>query len=54
MIKATGSLRLQDILQEQTGLTVVNSPLGISLAGFPNIFGAGIQMQGLILPIHLY
>ena len=47
MIKATGSLRLQDILQEQTGLTVVNSPLGISLAGFPNIFGAGIQMQGL-------
>lgn len=47
MIKATGSLRLQDILQEQTGLTIVNSPLGISLAGFPNIFGAGIQMQGL-------
>lgn len=47
MIKATGSLRLQDILQEQTGLTIVNSPLGISLAGFPNLFGAGIQMQGL-------
>lgn len=47
MIKATGSLRLQDILQEQTGLTIMNSPLGISLAGFPNIFGAGIQMQGL-------
>ena len=47
MIKATGSLRLQDILQEQTGLTVVNSPLGISLSGYPNVFGAGIQMQGL-------
>ncbi|MEJ7737753.1 MAG: TonB-dependent receptor [Chitinophagaceae bacterium] len=47
MIKATGSLRLQDVLQEQTGLTVVNNPLGISLAGFPNLFGAGIQMQGL-------
>ncbi len=47
MIKATGSLRLQDILQEQTGLTIMNSPLGISLAGFPNVFGAGIQMQGL-------
>src|ERR1700712_903235 len=40
MIKATGSLKLQDILQEQTGLTIVNSPLGISLAGYPNLFGA--------------
>jgi outer membrane receptor for ferrienterochelin and colicins len=27
-IRQTGSLRLQDILQEQTGLVIVNSTLG--------------------------
>jgi outer membrane receptor for ferrienterochelin and colicins len=46
-IQRTGSLRLQDILQEQTGLVMVNSTLGTSLNGYPNPFGQGIQMLGL-------
>lgn len=46
-IKQTGSLKLQDILQEQTGIVLVNNALSTSLAGYPNPFGQGIQMQGL-------
>ncbi len=46
-ILQTGSLRLQDILQEQTGLVVVNSSLGSALNGYPNPFGQGVQMLGL-------
>ena len=46
-IHQTGSLRLQDILQEQTGLVIVNSSLGSALNGYPNPFGQGVQMLGL-------
>src|SRR5262245_30210118 len=46
-IRQTGSLRLQDILQEQTGLVIVNSSLGSALNGYPNPFGQGVQMLGL-------
>lgn len=46
-IRQTGSLRLQDILQEQTGLVIVNSTLGSALNGYPNPFGQGVQMMGL-------
>ncbi len=46
-IQLTGSLKLQDILQEQTGITIVNSTLSTSLSGYPNPFGQGIQMEGL-------
>ena len=46
-ILQTGSLRLQDILQEQTGLVIVNSSLGSALNGYPNPFGQGVQMLGL-------
>jgi outer membrane receptor for ferrienterochelin and colicins len=46
-IQNTGSLRLQDILQEQTGLVIVNSTLGSALNGYPNPFGQGVQMLGL-------
>jgi outer membrane receptor for ferrienterochelin and colicins len=46
-IQRTGSLRFQDILQEQTGVIVVNSNLGTSLNGYPNPFGQGVQMLGL-------
>lgn len=46
-IQQTGSLRFQDILQEQTGITIVNSNLGTSLNGYPNPFGQGVQMLGL-------
>lgn len=46
-IQNTGSLRLQDILQEQTGLVIVNSSLGSALNGYPNPFGQGVQMLGL-------
>lgn len=46
-IRRTGSLRLQDILQEQTGLVIVNSSLGSALNGYPNPFGQGVQMLGL-------
>lgn len=46
-IQQTGLLRLQDVLQEQTGLAVVNAPLASSLNGYPNPFGQGIQMMGL-------
>jgi outer membrane receptor for ferrienterochelin and colicins len=46
-IHQTGSLRSQDILQEQTGIVIVNSNLGTSLNGYPNPFGQGVQMLGL-------
>ncbi|MEI8110598.1 MAG: TonB-dependent receptor [Chitinophagia bacterium] len=46
-IQQTGLLRLQDVLQEQTGLAVVNAPLASSLNGYPNPFGQGIQIMGL-------
>ena len=46
-IKKTGLLRLQDVLQEQTGIAIINAPLGNALNGFPNPFGQGIQLMGL-------
>ena len=46
-IQQTGSLKVQDVLQEQTGLVIVNSTLGTSLNGYPNPFGQGVQMLGL-------
>lgn len=46
-IRLSGSLKLQDILQEQTGITIMNSSLSGSLVGYPNPFGQGIQMEGL-------
>ncbi len=46
-IQRSGSQKLIDILQMQTGLVVANNPLGTSLQGYPNPFGEGIQMQGL-------
>jgi len=46
-IQRSGSQKLLDILQMQTGLVVANNPLGTSLQGYPNPFGEGIQMQGL-------
>jgi outer membrane receptor for ferrienterochelin and colicins len=47
LIHQTGSLRFQDVLQEQTGIIIVNSNLGTSLNGYPNPFGQGVQMLGL-------
>lgn len=44
-ILQTGSLRLNDILQEQTGLLVSSGSGSSSIGG--GIFGNGIQMQGL-------
>ncbi len=46
-IQHTGSQKLIDILQQQTGLVLADNPLGQSLQGYPNPFGSGIQMQGL-------
>ena len=46
-ILLSGSQKLIDILQMQTGLVIANNPLGIALQGYPNPFGEGIQMQGL-------
>lgn len=46
-IRQTGNLKLQDILQEQAGIVAVSSALSTNLAGYPNPFGQGIQMQGL-------
>lgn len=46
-IEKSGSEDLLDILQMQTGLVVAINPLGVSLQGYPNPFGSGIQMQGL-------
>lgn len=44
MIQQTGSQKLIDILQQQTGLVLADNPLG---QGYPNPFGSGIQLQGL-------
>ena len=46
-IQYSGSQKLIDILQMQTGLVIANNPLGTALQGYPNPFGDGIQMQGL-------
>lgn len=46
-IQLSGSQKLIDILQMQTGLVIANNPLGTALQGYPNPFGDGIQMQGL-------
>ncbi len=46
-IQFSGSQKLIDILQMQTGLVIANNPLGTALQGYPNPFGDGIQMQGL-------
>lgn len=46
-IQQSGSQKLMDILQMQTGLVIANNPLGTALQGYPNPFGDGIQMQGL-------
>ncbi len=46
-IQFSGSQKLIDILQMQSGLVIANNPLGTSLQGYPNPFGDGVQMQGL-------
>jgi outer membrane receptor for ferrienterochelin and colicins len=46
-IQQTGSQKLIDILQQQTGLVLADNPLGLALQGYPNPFGSGIQLQGL-------
>lgn len=46
-IKLSGSQKLIDILEMQSGLVIANNPLGTSLQGYPNPFGSGIQLQGL-------
>ncbi|MEO6813799.1 MAG: TonB-dependent receptor [Ginsengibacter sp.] len=46
-IQLSGSQKLIDILQMQSGLVIANNPLGTALQGYPNPFGDGIQMQGL-------
>lgn len=46
-IKQTGSQKLIDILQQQSGLVLADNPLGQALQGYPNPFGSGIQLQGL-------
>ena len=46
-IHLSGSQKLIDILQMQTGLVIASNPLGTALQGYPNPFGDGIQMQGL-------
>lgn len=46
-IQQSGAENLFDLLQMHTGLVIATNPLGISLQGYPNPFGAGIQMLGL-------
>lgn len=46
-INLSGSQKLIDILEMQSGLVIANNPLGTSLQGYPNPFGSGIQLQGL-------
>lgn len=46
-IRLSGSQKLIDILEMQSGLVIANNPLGTSLQGYPNPFGSGIQLQGL-------
>ncbi len=45
-IQQTGAQRLTDVLQQQTGIVIADNPLGQALQGYPNPFGAGIQLQG--------
>ncbi len=45
-IQQTGSQKLIDILQQQTGLVLADNPLGQALQGYPNPFGSGVQLQG--------
>ena len=47
MILQSGSQKLIDILQQQTGLVLADNPLGQALQGYPNPFGSGVQLQGL-------
>ncbi|MBK5272687.1 MAG: TonB-dependent receptor [Bacteroidia bacterium] len=44
-IQQSGSVRLNDILQEQTGLFITNSSAASSAGG--GVFGNGVQIQGL-------
>ncbi len=46
-IQQSGSQKLLEILQMQSGLVVASNPLGTALQGYPNPFGEGVQMQGL-------
>ncbi len=46
-IQQMGTQRLAEVLQQQTGLVLADNPLGQALQGYPNPFGAGIQLQGL-------
>ncbi|MEO6868555.1 MAG: TonB-dependent receptor [Ginsengibacter sp.] len=46
-IRQSGSQKLLEILQMQSGLVVASNPLGTALQGYPNPFGEGVQMQGL-------
>lgn len=46
-IQLTGSQKLVDVLQQQTGLVLADNPLGLALQGYPNPFGSGIQLQGM-------
>lgn len=46
-ILQSGSQKLLDILQMQSGIVVASNPLGTALQGYPNPFGEGVQMQGL-------
>lgn len=46
-IQQSGSQRLSDVLQQQAGLILADNPLGQALQGYPNPFGAGVQLQGL-------
>ncbi len=46
-IQQSGTENLFDLLQMYTGLVIAANPLGVSLQGYPNPFGTGIQMLGL-------
>lgn len=46
-IQQSGTENLFDLLQMHTGLVIAANPLGVSLQGYPNPFGTGIQMLGL-------
>ncbi|TXH21329.1 MAG: TonB-dependent receptor [Chitinophagaceae bacterium] len=46
-IKQSGIENLFDLLQMHTGLTIATNPFGVALQGYPNPFGAGIQMLGM-------
>jgi outer membrane receptor for ferrienterochelin and colicins len=45
IIQQSGSMRLTDVLQEQTGLYITNSSAAGSAGG--GVFGNGVQIQGL-------